>query len=147
MGASTHETSWAAEAPTSSPLPGGIFLLPTLLDVPYHSFSKVQVLLYNMSTHDVTLYPNRVIAEMMAAQHVTPVKSSEGTPTSCGPQTIGAETPLSDKVSCCLTDSPILAEWKNLIMDKLKDLPEVFAVDDLAYGCTSAVKHKIRPKR
>lgn len=140
---STPLTSYATESPTTSPLPGGIFLVPTLLDVPYQSFNKVPVLLCNMSSHDITLHPNRIIAEMMTAQCVMPVKSND-TPISCGLQTVDTGNPPSDKVSCSLESSPISAEWKKRIMDKLNTIPEVFAVDDITYGHTSAVKHRIR---
>ena len=136
-------TSYAMEPPANPPLPGGIFLVPTLLDVPYQSFSKVPVLLRNMSSHNITLHPNRVIAEMMMAQCVVPVKPHD-TSISCGLQTVDTEAPPSDKVSCSLEDSPIPAEWKKRIKDKLNTIPEVFAVDDLTHGRTSAVKHRIR---
>lgn len=41
-------------------------------------------------------------------------------------------------------DSLIPEEWKKHITDKLNSLPDVFAVDELSYGHTTAVKYHIR---
>lgn len=41
-------------------------------------------------------------------------------------------------------DSPLSNEWKDRITKKLNSIPEVFAMGDLDYGHTTAVKHKIR---
>ncbi|RXN05331.1 Retrovirus-related Pol polyprotein from transposon 412 [Labeo rohita] len=87
-----------------------------------------------MTEHDITLHPKRVIAEMAAA-HVLPLK----------PDVLSCSNHLSSgKLVFNLNDSPIPEEWKKRISDKLNSLPEVFAVDELSYGHTTAVKHHIR---
>ncbi|KAK7882181.1 hypothetical protein WMY93_028355 [Mugilogobius chulae] len=35
-------------------------------------------------------------------------------------------------------------EWKERIQEKLNSIPEVFALDELSFGHTTAVKHHIR---
>jgi len=39
---------------------------------------------------------------------------------------------------------PLSEEWRNRIAEKLNSIPEVFALNDLDYGHTMAVKHRIR---
>ena len=42
------------------------------------------------------------------------------------------------------SDSPLSEEWKKRITAKLNLMTEVFATHDLDYGCTKAVKHRIK---
>ncbi|KAL7872249.1 hypothetical protein SRHO_G00072320 [Serrasalmus rhombeus] len=41
-------------------------------------------------------------------------------------------------------DSPLSEEWKQRVAEKLNSIPDVFALGDLDYGHTTAVKHRIR---
>ncbi|KAJ7991583.1 hypothetical protein DPEC_G00285370 [Dallia pectoralis] len=48
------------------------------------------------------------------------------------------------KPSFNLDDSPMPEEWKIRIRDKLNSIPGIFALDELSFGHTTAVKHTIR---
>lgn len=122
------------EQPESFPLPGGLILECAVVSVPYWARSKIPVILKNITDHDITLHPKRVIAEMSAA-HVLPLKTEL---LSCS-----AQVPCG-KLVFDLDDSPIPEEWKKRVSDKLNSMSEVFAVDDLSYGHATAVKHHIR---
>lgn len=62
------------EQPDSFPFPSGLLLESTMVNVPYRAYSKIPVILKNITNHDITLHPKHVIAEMAAAAHVLPLK-------------------------------------------------------------------------
>lgn len=113
-------------------LPGGMCVSNCLVDLPSHSPYKVPVVVKNESGQDVCIPPSSIIAELEAYEctvydhHVS--TSSENPP-----------KPLFFNFG----DSPIPAEWKERITEKLNAMPEVFAHHDLDFGCTSQVKHHI----
>lgn len=41
-------------------------------------------------------------------------------------------------------ESPIPPEWKRRIAEKLNQIPDVFALSDVDFGCTDKVKHHIK---
>lgn len=130
------QTTFVLEPNEHHRLPGGVFLEAALMDIPFKSSCKVPVVLRNLSDHDVTLQPKCIIAQICAAQQVTslgPVKGDSH-----------HKKPDSDNLEFNLDDSPISEQWKDRIITKLRSIPEVFAVDDLSYGHTTAVKHHIR---
>ncbi len=129
---SISKALFVLEQPETFPLPGGLLVENAVVNVPYRACSKIPVILKNMTEHDITLNPKRVIAEMAVA-HVLPLK----------PEVLSNQV-SSGKLVFNLDDSPIPEEWKKRIYDKLNSLPEVFAVDELSYGHTTAVKHHIR---
>ncbi|KAL1254368.1 hypothetical protein QQF64_016597 [Cirrhinus molitorella] len=131
---SISKALFVLEHPKDFPLPGGLLVENAVVNVPYRSCSKVPVILKNMTEHDITLHPKCVIAEMAAA-HVLPLKPEVP---SCSNQM------SSGKLAFNLDDSPIPEGWKKRISDKLNSLPDVFAVDELSHGHTTAVKHHIR---
>lgn len=128
---------FVVESPETFSLPGGVFVESALLDMPHKSLRKIPVVLRNVTDRSVMLHPKQVIAEMMVAQYVMPSEPQK-TAVSGTPQS------QSDKLSFNLEDSPIPEQWKRRITEKLNNMPEVFAIDDLSHGCTSAVKHHIR---
>lgn len=117
-------------------LPGGIFLEAALMNIPFKATSKVPVVLHNLSEHTITLQPKIIIAQVCAVQHVTPLGSD--------PCTSHKSDPGSDDLKLNLDDSPVSEQWKERILAKLKSIPEVFAVDEMSYGHTKAVQHRIR---
>ncbi|KAL7844774.1 hypothetical protein SRHO_G00233130 [Serrasalmus rhombeus] len=46
-------------------------------------------------------------------------------------------------ISVNFGDSPLSEEWKQRVAEKLNSIPDVFALGDLDYGHTTAVKHRI----
>lgn len=123
------------ESPKISSLPGGLFVESALLEIPHRPSSKIPIVLRNVTDRNVML-ERQVIAQMMVAQYVMPTEPHA----MAGPDT---PHPQNDTLSFNLEDSPIPEEWKRRITDKLNNLHEVFAVDELSYGHTSAVKHHI----
>lgn len=131
---SISKALFVLEKPETFPLPGGIFVENAVVNVSLWACSKIPVIIKNMTEHDITLHPRPVIAEKAAA-HVLPLK----------PEVLSCSNQVSfGKLMFNLDDSPISEEWKKHISDKLNSLLEVFAVDELSHGYTSAVKHYIR---
>lgn len=121
---------------------------------PRQTSFKVPILLKNETAHDVTVPAHCTLADLTAPLSVSPLTSlrDEG-------QAEGRESPPASSPTGCYTapsvtsensiafdfsDSPLSEEWKERIRKKLNSIPEVFAKDDLDYGHTTAVKHKIR---
>ena len=128
------QTTFVLEPNECHGLPGGVFLEAALMDIPFKSSNKVPVVLRNLGDHDVTLQPKCIIAQICAAQQITPL----------GPEQGDSRHNKPDNLKFNLDDSPISEQWKNRIITKLRSIPEVFAMDDLAHGHTTAVRHHIR---
>lgn len=92
----------------------------------------------NVSEHNVTLQPSSVVAQACAAQHVSPLSPGQSKiPPSQTEQ-------KNSKLAFNLDESPISEQWKERIQKKLQSVSEVFALDDMSYGHTTAVKNKIK---
>lgn len=117
-----------------SSLPGGLFVQCALISINNRASKKIPIVLSNTTNCAVTLRPKCVIGEISAVQSVLLLNSTVQA---------GSETSQS-KHSFNLDDSPIPPKWKQHIEDKLNSIPEVFAVDELSFGHTTAVKHHIR---
>uniref|UniRef100_A0A3P9L7F3 Gypsy retrotransposon integrase-like protein 1 n=1 Tax=Oryzias latipes TaxID=8090 RepID=A0A3P9L7F3_ORYLA len=115
-------------------LPGSVLLEPALVNVACEASCKVPIVLRNVSKHDVTLHPQRILAQISAAQCVSPLGSDKHAPRGTFPSQL--------KVN--LEDSPVSEQWKVRITEKLNSISEVFAMEDLTHGHTTAVKHHIR---
>lgn len=130
------QTTFVIEPNKCHGLPGGVFLEAALINIPFKSNSKVPVVLCNLGDQDITLQPKCIIVQACAVQQVTPL----------GPEQ--RDSCLSeldnDNLKFNLDDSPIPEQWKDRIITKLRSIAEVFAMDDLSYGDTTAVKHHIR---
>ncbi|CAI5662959.1 unnamed protein product [Oreochromis niloticus] len=133
-----RNTSFVLEPHEKYKLPGGLLLESALVDIPFNSSSKVPVIVHNVSEHAVTLQSNSIVAQACAAQHVSPLASSQ---TRNPPS---RNEPDSDNLTFNLDDSPIPEQWKERILGKLRSIPEVFALDDMSHGHTTAVKHQIK---
>lgn len=130
------QTTFVLEPNERHGLPGGMFLEAALMDIPFKSSSKVPVVLRNLSDHDVTLQPKRIIAQICATPQIIPLGPEQGDSRH--------NKPDIDNLKFNLNDSPISEQWKDRITTKLRSISEVFAVDDLSHGHTTAVRHHIR---
>uniref|UniRef100_A0A669DQG9 ribonuclease H n=1 Tax=Oreochromis niloticus TaxID=8128 RepID=A0A669DQG9_ORENI len=133
-----RNTSFVLEPHEQYKLPGGLLLESALVDIPFNFSSKVPVIVHNVSEHAVTLQSNSIVAQACAAQHVSPLASSQ---TRNPPS---RNEPDSDNLTFNRDDSPIPEQWKERILGKLRSIPEVFALDDMSHGHTTAVKHQIK---
>lgn len=135
----------------SRSLPNGLTSSCYIMSSPRHTSFKVPVLLKNETAHDITVPAHCTLADLTAPLSVSPLTSlkdegrtgSRESPSAggCHPEySVTSESPITFDFS----DSPLSEEWKERIREKLNSIPEVFARDDLDYGHTTAVKHKIR---
>ncbi|CAI5692272.1 unnamed protein product [Oreochromis niloticus] len=136
VSAGNGEKSVLLEYPRMSALPGDILVKPCLIDLPERAPYLVPVVLTNESEHDVTIPLNCVIGEVSAYQRVLSHEHSVRTPR--------ARTEQKSNVTFNFDSSPLSAEWKERITEKLSQMPEVFAQNDLDFGKTGQVKHTIR---
>lgn len=133
-----HSGGWVVvETPSTSSLPGGVLVTNCLLTLAEKPSQKLPVVLRNESKHDIVIPAKSVIAEMHAIQEIIP--NSQITEQS-------KQTPSSNPAELNLNfaDSPVPAEWKERITQKLSAMSEVFALHDTDFGCTNKVKHQIK---
>lgn len=136
VGRENPNTSFVLEPSESLSLPGGLFLECALMNITCKASTKIPVTLRNTADHSVTLPPRCVIGEVHAVQSAMPLSVMQSV-------TTDPQMP-SEKLSFNLDDSPMPEDWKQRISDQLNSIPEVFAVDELSLGHTTAVKHHIR---
>lgn len=94
-----------------------------------HEHHMLPVVLSNLSGHSVTLQPKSVVAQLCAALQITTPEPDKY---------VFHQKSDSENLKFNLDDSPIPEQWKERIITKLKSISEVFAVDDLSYGHTTA---------
>lgn len=134
MKEANQHVSFVVEPPDSPTLHVGLFLECALVNINYRASSKIPEVLRNTTDRSITLPSKSVIGVLWsAAQSVMPLNSSQA-----------VSQMASDKLALDLHNSPISEDWKQRITDKLNSIPEVFAVDDLSFDHTTAVKHHIR---
>ena len=122
------------EHPTQSYLPGGLCVKSCLSTLPSNAPYKVPVMITNETDQDIIISPLCVIAELGAfhcilSQHNVISPPSEH---------------QKANFNINFGDSPLSPEWQEHITTKLRELPEVFALHDLDFGCTDKVKHHIK---
>ncbi|KAK7877073.1 hypothetical protein WMY93_032211 [Mugilogobius chulae] len=125
---------WAVVEHPQSSLPGGLLVKTCLVTLPTQSPYKVPVVIANETEQDLFIPPRTVIADLGACQAIISqhnVKSSD------------LPEPKPD-LNFNFGESNLSPEWKQRITAKLRELPEVFALHDLDFGCTTQVKHHIR---
>lgn len=148
-----HGAPHLVEPPTDVSLPGGLICCSYIMASPRQTSFKVPVLLKNESTLDIIVPAHRALAGLSIPLSISPLTSPDGIKGR-------VQTPdQTNAVAQCLTagqvdpehlikfefaDSSLSNEWKDRITRKLNSIPEVFASEDLDYGHTTAVKHKIR---
>ncbi|KAI3355900.1 hypothetical protein L3Q82_004447 [Scortum barcoo] len=136
VGKENPNTSFVLEPPESPSLPGRLFLECALMNITCKASSKIPVIFRNTADHSVTLPPKCVIGEISAAQSAVPLNAM---------QSVATDSQMrSERLAFNLDDSPMPEEWKQRISDQLNSFLEVFAVDELSLGHTTAMKHHIR---
>ncbi|XP_076851615.1 uncharacterized protein LOC143502786 [Brachyhypopomus gauderio] len=121
------------ESPSTASFPGGLIVTNSLITLPDKFHAKLPVVLRNETDHDITLTPNRVLAELHALQQILPS------------DTLPITASVTDaNIKFDFDDSPIPTEWRERIECKLRAMPEIFAHHDLDFGHTNQVKHRIK---
>nr|XP_055059066.1 uncharacterized protein LOC129442817 [Misgurnus anguillicaudatus]XP_055059067.1 uncharacterized protein LOC129442817 [Misgurnus anguillicaudatus] len=143
--------SLVVEPCAHSNLPSGLLLCSYVLTSPRRTSFKVPILLQNETAHEITLPRKCCLAELyvpsvLSSLKETPVeeKESKFLPSAVVSCNAMCSTNHDNKISFDFTNSPLSEEWKNRITEKLNSISDVFATNDLDYGHTTAVKHKIR---
>lgn len=141
---------WALlEQPTSSSLPGGVFVDCCLITLPKHGPYKVPVLLRNETNHDITLPTNCVIAELVAPDRIIPnplprEKNDQPITVNCSVQQQNTDTESS--LNFDFGTSPLPEGWKHRITQTLNTFSDVFSHSDLDFGHATKVQHHINLK-
>ncbi len=123
--------------PAMSSLPGGLLIASGSYTLPVKRFFSLPVVVKNETQSNIVIHPKTVIAELHAVQQVIdkPLASDASeTP----------EKPKSPQITFDFGDSPLPSEWKERISALLNSMPEVFALNDMDYGHTDKVKHRIK---
>lgn len=151
-----YTEKWALlEPPTSSSLPGGIFIDSRLITVPSYAPRKIPVVLRNETNHDIILPTNCVIAELSVPQDILPIQNipnSQLQSASCLSQQQPADSTNKQNSDTSLNlkfdfgDSPLYEEWKARITQKLNTYSDIFSHHDLDFGHATKVKHCIKLK-
>lgn len=123
------------ESPKSASLPGGIMVTDSLVSLPSRQPRCIPVTLKNESDHDITLSPKAVIAEIHAVTSVQSVKNPDSDH--------HTKPDLNPDLTFDFTNSPVPHEWKERITEKLRSMPEVFALHELDFSRTDKTKHHI----
>lgn len=129
------------ESPSSSSLPGGVLVTSCLLSLSDNSSQRLPVVLCNESKHDIIIPAKSVIAEIHALQEVV---SSKQNPTDTAHSDTLPKSPEDSELNFNFGDSPLPAEWRERVEQKLSAMPEVFAQHDSDFGRTDKVKHQIK---
>ena len=140
---------WALlEQPTTSSLPGGVFVDCCLITLPTHGPYKVPVLLRNETDHDIILPTNCVIAELIAPGSVlpnpVPDQNNQKVSATCPHQQQTTDT--KPTLSFDFGTSPLSEEWKQRITQKLNTFSDVFSHHDLDFGHATKTQHHIKLK-
>lgn len=144
---SMGDETWAVlEQPSESILPGGVFVDNCLITLPKSSPFKVPVSLRNETDHDILLPKNCILAELsMPYQLIQDPCSKEEKMISAGCFSQQERTPDSG-LQFDFGQSPLSAEWKERIVQKLNSFSDVFSHHDLDFGHATRIKHHIKLK-
>lgn len=136
---------------TASCLPGGFLFCNYIMTAPSKASFKLPILVKNESAHTIRIPAGQTVAELYAPLSVCSLASglSSNTRTSSqSPKSVAEfdniKTTTDSPLKFDLTDTPLSEEWRQRIMEKLNSMSDVFAMHDLDYGHTTAVKHHIR---
>ncbi len=123
------------EHPSSSSLPGGLFVKTCVVTLGESKPCQLPVVISNPTTHDIAIPCRCIVAELKAVQSVILNKQSNSVD----------ETEPTPKSSLEFNfgDSSIPPEWKDRLVGQLREMPEVFSLHTQDFGCTDKVKHKI----
>ncbi|KAJ7999295.1 hypothetical protein DPEC_G00213940 [Dallia pectoralis] len=126
------------EQPSTSTLPGGIFVECCLVTLPKQSPHKLPVWVRNESEHDVTLPSSCVIAELhVPSQVYDPLSASDKSSDTVNCCTVTSQ-PGNETTKSGLTfgfgDSPLPQEWKDKITHSLNGYLDVLPTTTLILG-------------
>ncbi|CAL9706114.1 unnamed protein product [Knipowitschia caucasica] len=130
------ERAVVIDHPIVSSLPGGLIVKSCLADLPPQRPCHLPVVVTNESSHAITIPAKAVIAEISAFQTIY-----------CKEQSTYHREPSKEPPSQLQYDfgnSPLPAQWKQRIIQRLNDIPEVFAHHELDFGRTDKIKHQIK---
>lgn len=97
----------------------------------------LSVVVTNPTTHDITIPPRCVVAELNAVQSLYLEEHNDHD---------GKTSPIPKSVlEFNFGDSPIPPEWKSRLTKRLQGMPEVFSLNPQDFVCTDKVKHQINP--
>ena len=117
--ANTTNECAIVEQPSTSTLPGGIFVECCLVTLPKKSLHKLPVWVKNENEHDVTLPSSCVIAELHAPEQIYDNLPNSDKKTDAVKCCAVASQPTVDPTKSGLTfyfgDSPLSKEWKEKI--------------------------------
>ncbi|KAK7925002.1 hypothetical protein WMY93_007312 [Mugilogobius chulae] len=122
-----------------------------IMTCPSRSSFKLPVLVKNETAHDIRIPAGHMIAEVSLPKAVSvlpddnKIAATEKSQSAPNVATCTSlQTSESNQLTFDFTDSPLSEEWKERITKKLNSMSEVFALNDLDYGHTTQVKHRIR---
>uniref|UniRef100_A0A8C7YJX3 Gypsy retrotransposon integrase-like protein 1 n=1 Tax=Oryzias sinensis TaxID=183150 RepID=A0A8C7YJX3_9TELE len=116
----------------ATPIAGGLCVMSCLITISQQTPHKVPVFLKNESDKAVCIPPWSIIADFVS----TPQKFSH--------DVYVPSVPTTKSLQPDFGDSPLSADWKERITNKLNEIPEVFSQHELDFGRTDKVKHSIK---
>lgn len=129
----------SVESPISSSLPGGLLVASSLHSLPVRQrIVQLPVVIKNETQTDLMISLRTVLAEAHAVQRVI---SKEFSKNGAENEKMGLD---QSKIPIDFGNSPLSPEWKERITSLLNSMPDVFALNDLDYGHTHKVKHRIK---
>ncbi len=139
--------TWALlEQPSESVLPGGVFVDNCLITLPRSSPFKVPVSLRNETDHDIILPNNCIVAELIIPHKLIDnpcMREEKQAAANCSSQ---QERTSDPKLQFDFGQSPLSANWRERIVQKLNSFSDVFSQHDLDFGHATKIKHHIKLK-
>lgn len=125
---------WALVEQPDTPLPGALCVQSCLVSLQNQVPYKVPVVILNESEQSVILPSLSIIAKVA----IVPQILSHNVIFDCSKNADNVDLHFD------FGDSPIPMDWRERVITKLRDMPEVFSQHDLDFGRTDRVKHHIR---
>ncbi len=139
--------TWALlEQPSESVLPGGVFVDNCLITLPRSSPFKVPVSLRNETDHEIILPNNCIVAELIIPLKLIDnpcMREEKQAAANCSSQ---QERTSDPKLQFDFGQSPLSADWREHIVQKLNSFSDVFSQHDLDFGHATKIKHHIKLK-
>ncbi len=139
--------TWALlEQPSESVLPGGVFVDNCLITLLRSSPFKVPVSLRNETDHDIILPNNCIVAELIIPHKLIDnpcMREEKQAAANCSSQ---QERTSDPKLQFDFGQSPLSANWRERIVQKLNSFSDVFSQHDLDFGHATKIKHHIKLK-
>lgn len=129
------------EQPAASPLPSGLLVVASLVDLPPKQSSKVPVIIKNETDHEIIIPAGSVLADFSAVARVLHKEQSVKVESSLD---VSKDPPHSPELKFDFGNSPLPKEWKERVTKMLNSMPDVFSQHELDFGNTSKVRHHIK---